>query len=173
MRNRQSSGRILGSLMGVALAAAIAAVAGVGTALAANRGVDIAGFSFSPQELTVAVGDTVTWTNSDAQRHTATADDGSFDTGPIAAATPASVTFSTAGTFAYHCKIHPQMTATIVVSAAASGGGTPPATDTSDPVRPGSMPVNGAVVAAGALAVAWLLGFALVRRRLALARREG
>ena len=101
-------------------------------ALAADHAVDIAGFAFSPQSVTVAVGDTVTWSNADAQNHTATANGGSFDTGTITSSTPKSVTFSAAGTFAYHCKIHPAMTATVVVEAAAGGGSAPP-TDT-DPV---------------------------------------
>src|SRR6476646_3019401 len=101
---------------------------GVGaTVLAADHAVDIAGFAFSPQSVTVGVGDSVTWTNADAQGHTATADDASFDTGTISNGSSKSVTFSTAGTFAYHCKIHPQMTATVVVEAAA---GSAPPTDT-------------------------------------------
>jgi plastocyanin len=93
--------------------------------VAANTGVDIAGFAFAPRSVTVHVGDTVTWANSDARSHTATADDGSFDTGPITNGASKSVTFSTAGTFAYHCAIHPTMTATVIVEAA-----TLPRTDT-------------------------------------------
>jgi plastocyanin len=104
------------------------------TVLAADHAVDIAGFAFSPQSVTVAVGDTVTWTNADAQNHTATADDASFDTGTIAGGTSKSVTFAAAGTFGYHCKIHPTMTATIVVQAAVGGGANPPPTDTLDPL---------------------------------------
>jgi plastocyanin len=88
-------------------------------AAAASTAVDIAGFAFAPQTVTVNVGDTVTWSNSDARSHTATADDGSFDTGTISNGASKSVTFSTAGTFAYHCSIHPQMTATVIVQAAA------------------------------------------------------
>ena len=49
-------------------------------------------------------------------QHTVTADDGSFDGGPLATGATFSQTFSTAGTFSYHCKIHPSMTATITVS---------------------------------------------------------
>jgi plastocyanin len=104
-------------------------LSGVGAAaLAADHGVDIAGFAFSPDTITVKVGDSITWTNGDAVSHTATADDASFDTGTIAAGSSKSATFTTVGTFAYHCKIHTTMTATVVVSAA--GSGTPPATDT-------------------------------------------
>ena len=122
--------------------------------LAADHAVDIAGFAFSPQTVAIAVGDTVTWTNADAQGHTATADDASFDTGTIANGTSKSATFATAGTFAYHCRIHPSMTATIVVA------GAPPATDTVDatPVSPGGQ-------AWGLLALAALGGLGLARRR--------
>jgi plastocyanin len=122
----------------VAVAAgAVLALSVVPAALAADHAVDIAGFAFSPKTITVKVGDTVTWSNADAQGHTATADDGSFDTGTITSSTPKSASFATAGTFAYHCKIHPQMTGTVVVEAAAGGAGSSaPPTDT-DLVRDG------------------------------------
>src|SRR4029079_10813056 len=82
---------------------------GVGaTVLAAEHAVDIAGFAFSPGSVTVTVGDTVTWTNADAQNHTATADDASFDTGTIACNTSKSVTLSTAVKFDYHLQLATQ-----------------------------------------------------------------
>ena len=84
-------------------------------ALAADQAVAISGFSFSPGSVTIAVGDTVTWTNSDAQAHTATADDGSWDTGTLANGASGTITFSTAGTFAYECSIHPQQMRGLVV----------------------------------------------------------
>jgi plastocyanin len=111
----------------VAASAVVALVLALApSVLAADHAVDIAGFAFSPTSITVSVGDTVTWSNADAQSHTATADDGSFDTGTITSSTPKSVTFSAAGTFAYHCKIHPAMTATVIVAAATA---TAPTTD--------------------------------------------
>ena len=125
-------------------------------ALAVDHGVDIAGFAFSPESVAVAVGDTVTWSNADAQNHTATANGGSFDTGTIGGGTSKSVTFSTAGTFAYHCKIHPSMTGTIVVEAAAA----PPPTDAA---ILGSNDPGGPAVAL--LALAAMLGLVLGRRR--------
>jgi plastocyanin len=79
-------------------------------------GLTIQGFAFSMPELQVSVGDTVTWTNNDAVPHTATADDGSFDTGSISQGESASITFDTPGTYTYKCAFHPGMTATIVVS---------------------------------------------------------
>jgi len=72
--------------------------------------------SFTVKEVDVAVGGSVVFDNQDGQAHTATADDGSFDTGHIDGGTKKSVTFAKAGTFAFHCSIHPSMKATVVVS---------------------------------------------------------
>ena len=79
MAQRRLRARFLGGTVGALLA--MGAVSG--TALAADHAVSIAGSSYSPANVTVAVGDTVTWTNSDQISHTATADGGSFDTGPL------------------------------------------------------------------------------------------
>jgi len=79
-------------------------------------------YFFSPASVSVAVGDTVTWHNSGQQPHTATADDGSFDTGTIQPGGSGSHTFNTAGTFSYICTIHPNMKGTVRVLAASSGG---------------------------------------------------
>ena len=77
--------------------------------------VTIKNFAFGPASLSVAAGTTVTWTNDDTAAHTATADDGTFDSSSIAPGATFSQTFDTAGTFAYHCSIHPNMTAPIEV----------------------------------------------------------
>jgi plastocyanin len=75
---------------------------------------------YSPNPVMVQVGQEVNWLNSDTIAHTAT-DSGVFDTGSIAptSAADAPVTFSTVGTFNYHCTIHPNETASVVVTAAA------------------------------------------------------
>ncbi len=86
-----------------------------GGSTASGTEVTIAGFAFSPATLIVAVGDTVTWTNTDTAVHTVTADDGSFDSGSLGTGGTFTHTFDTAGSYAYHCTIHPGMTATIVV----------------------------------------------------------
>jgi plastocyanin len=72
---------------------------------------------FTPGQLTVATGTTVKWQNNDSVDHQPTADDGSafqfsFIDGP---GENHGVTFATAGTFTYHCMIHPNMTGTIKV----------------------------------------------------------
>src|SRR6185312_3364580 len=80
-----------------------------------KNAVVIQNFAFSPAALTVKVGDQVTWTNQDSATHSATADDGSFDTGVLQNGQSGSVTFSKPGTYTYHCSVHPMMKATIVV----------------------------------------------------------
>jgi len=89
---------------------------------AATGAVTIRDFSFGPATVTVHVGDTVTWANAGPTDHTATANDGAFDTGQLRAGQSASHTFTRAGTFAYHCSLHPFMRGTVQVVAAASGG---------------------------------------------------
>ena len=87
----------------------------VGSA-AGKEAVTIKNFAFAPPEIDVKVGQTVTWTNQDSTGHTVTADDGSFDSKELPNGQTFSQTFSKAGTFSYHCSIHSQMKATVVVS---------------------------------------------------------
>jgi plastocyanin len=81
----------------------------------AANSVSIVNMSFSPATLTVTAGTNVTWTNNDGMTHTVTADDDSFDSGNITMGSKFSKVFPTAGTFSYHCTIHPTMKGTIVV----------------------------------------------------------
>jgi plastocyanin len=126
-----------------AAAAALTMWLAASAALAADSAVTIAGFAFDPATVTIQVGDSVTWTNDDSAPHTATAEDGSFDTGQLATGDSETVTFDTAGTFDYICSIHPQMTGSVVVEAAGAsaapttGGGaiTPAPTDTVAPLN--------------------------------------
>ena len=71
--------------------------------------VTIAGTAFSTAELTVAVGDTVTWTNMDPYPHTATSKTGGFDSGNIAPDKSWKYTAKKKGEFPYICTIHPSM----------------------------------------------------------------
>jgi plastocyanin len=75
----------------------------------------ISGFAFGPSPITVAKNASITWQNKDNVAHTATADDGTWDTGTIAPGASKSLIFANAGTFAYHCTVHPMMKATAVV----------------------------------------------------------
>ncbi len=124
MDRRRRRMTVMAGLAGVALATGLV----TGAVMAADEDVAISGFSYSPSTVTVNVGDTVTWTNSDAQAHTATGD--GWNTGDLGNGDSGSITFRSAGTFAYMCGIHPAMRGTVVVRAT---GGTTPPTDT-DPL---------------------------------------
>lgn len=83
----------------------------------AQAPVTIANMEFSPDPVAIKVGDTVIWTNKDRSTHTATADDGSFDTGRIPpGGTSKPISFQSAGEVSYHCMIHPSMSGTVTVS---------------------------------------------------------
>jgi len=77
--------------------------------------VDIVEFTYQPDPVVVQAGGKVIWQNQDTAPHTATADDGSFDTGTIEKGKIGSETFKDAGTFTYFCEIHPTMHGTVEV----------------------------------------------------------
>ena len=77
--------------------------------------VEINDFMFMPATLTVPVGTTVTWKFDDSTQHTVSANDNSFASSPMASGQTFTHTFTSAGTVAYHCSIHPFMTGTIIV----------------------------------------------------------
>jgi plastocyanin len=79
--------------------------------------VEIQDMAFKPSSLTTKKGLTITWTNKDSVSHTVTSDSGNeLASGTIAPGATYSHTFSTVGTFSYHCSIHPNMTGTITVT---------------------------------------------------------
>ena len=78
--------------------------------------VTIKDFQFTPATTSAPTGSKVTWTNNDTTAHTVTFDDGSADSGNLAPAATFDQTFTTAGTFAYHCTIHSQMKGTVTVT---------------------------------------------------------
>ena len=74
------------------------------------------GIAFNPAEVTVGVGDTVTWTNNDSVGHDVTADSfSSGDPGGMAPGDTFEHTFEEAGTFDYVCTVHPGMEGSVVV----------------------------------------------------------
>ena len=170
MADRQLRTRIIRALGGGAVVAALVA----GTALAADQAVAIGGFAFSPATITVAVGDTITWTNNDPQTHTATADDASWNSGNIAGGGGTkAVTFTTAGTFPYHCAIHSSMTGTVTVTAAApapGAGATTPPTDAAPTGGTGGDSADGSLAGVLFMAVAGAVGLWATWRRLAAGR---
>lgn len=85
-------------------------------ARAATHTVTIKNMAFSPANLTIAAGDTVTWINEDRPRHSALEMNGAFDTGLLSTGDSASLTFPSAGTFDYRCGPHRNMRGTITVT---------------------------------------------------------
>jgi plastocyanin len=78
--------------------------------------VSMEGIAFNPAEVTVKVGDTVTWTNNDSVDHDVTGDDfESGDAGGLASGDTFEHTFDEAGTFDYVCTVHPGMEGTVTV----------------------------------------------------------
>lgn len=90
-------------------------IASARRAEAATHQVSIKNMKFSPAALTVAPGDQITFTNEDGAPHTATATDGSFDTGRLAKGESATITAPAAGEYAYICAVHPMMKGTLTV----------------------------------------------------------
>lgn len=77
--------------------------------------VEIVEFTYQPDPVVVRTGGKVIWQNEDTAPHTATADDGSFDTGNLMRGKIKSETFKEAGTYPYFCAIHPTMHGTVEV----------------------------------------------------------
>jgi plastocyanin len=90
--------------------------AGGGAAASGGGEVRIAGFAFAPATLTAKVGQRVSWTHQDpGASHTVTADQGQFRSGELAQGDGFTHVFRTAGSFAYHCAVHPDMRGTVQV----------------------------------------------------------
>jgi len=120
---------------------------GTTPALDSTTTVEISNNAFNPPQLNVAPGTTVRFVNNDNVSHTATADNGVFDTGVLQPGYSLDVVLEGAGTVPYHCELHPEMQGSIVVgeagqaSEAAEGGGAEEgATTTEDP--PASDPMQ-------------------------------
>jgi plastocyanin len=77
--------------------------------------VSIVDFAFDPSDLTVAVGETVTWTNTGSATHTVKWQDGEPESEQLLSGSTYERTFDTAGSFPYVCGIHSQMTGSITV----------------------------------------------------------
>jgi plastocyanin len=111
--------RIAGVVMPVIIALLLVAGSSRVTASdqpsAANAAVKIDNFVFGPQAITVPVGTTVTWTNSDDIPHTAVSTDGVFKSKVMDTDEKFSYTFTEAGTYSYYCSVHPKMTGQVVV----------------------------------------------------------
>jgi plastocyanin len=108
--------------LAVSSAACAALALGLATASTASSevAVTIVSRAYQPAALTIEAGQTVTWTNRGFTPHTVTAVGGEFDSGRLNLGESFKVTFSTPGTFAYACTIHPSMKGTVTVLAPGS-----------------------------------------------------
>jgi plastocyanin len=77
--------------------------------------VSIRNFTFTPANIRVSVGTTVTWTNNDAPTHTVSSRDGTFDSGSLSTGATFQYTFAQKGTYEYYCKFHTSMNGKVVV----------------------------------------------------------
>jgi plastocyanin len=130
VRRLAAAGAIAFVLLG--LPSTAPSLTGPSMARGATHTIEIGDGFFSPASLTVAVGDTVTWTNVDDSPHTVTAT-GAFDSGNLNGGQTFSHTFDAVGTFTYVCLYHDEMVATITVVAASTGSGQAPAAATPAP----------------------------------------
>lgn len=94
---------------GAALVALVLSLALATGAAAAPQSVDVQFDSFSPSQLDLLPGETVTWSNVSPRVHTVTSDSGLFDAGELAPGAAFARTFDAPGAYAYHCTIHAGM----------------------------------------------------------------
>lgn len=99
-----------GPIIGVSLAL------GALSAQDAKGSITIDNFTFSPGDLTIPVGTTVTWLNHDDIPHSVVEKDKTFRSKALDTDDSYSFTFTTAGTFEYFCGLHPHMTGKIIVT---------------------------------------------------------
>jgi plastocyanin len=90
--------------------------AATGGAAVTTNAVSIANFAFSPATVTVRVGATVTWTNTDEEPHTVVAPGTGVKSAALGTGAKYSYTFTKPGSFSYFCSIHPFMRGTVVVT---------------------------------------------------------
>jgi amicyanin len=95
--------------------ATAASLPGAPSAPTGARAVAIANMAFNPASMTIPLGATVTWTNTDPVAHTVTAVGGAFNSGHLNPGQSFSYRFDKAGTFDYQCTYHPYMKGTIIV----------------------------------------------------------
>ena len=81
----------------------------------AAASIAIDNFSFTPKEITVAAGTTITWVNRDDVPHTVVSPDKKFRSKALDTDDQFSFTFADTGTYNYFCSVHPMMTGKIIV----------------------------------------------------------
>jgi plastocyanin len=112
-----SGERMNRSIIAVCLVAVCAASLSAAPKKAAKHDVSIDDMKFTPDNLTIIVGDSVEWTNNDDRDHTVIAKDGSFKSDNLGGGSTYQYTFKKAGKFPYGCSLHPRMKASVTVNA--------------------------------------------------------
>jgi plastocyanin len=96
--------------------AGVSTTGGVSTTAGQSEAqVTIKGFAFDPATVTIKVGESMVWTNEDSANHTVVGDRGEFQSGDLAKGDTFAFAFATAGTYSYHCGVHPGMKGTVIV----------------------------------------------------------
>ena len=101
-------------ILGLGFATAAAAILRTGRARAEDIAVHIDNFVFEPQQLTVKVGQSVTWTNRDDIPHTVVCA-GKFRSKTLDTDGKFTFAFAAAGEYKYFCSLHPHMTGVVKV----------------------------------------------------------
>ncbi len=109
---RRDTLRLGAALAALPLTATIARADGHATA----HTVVIKDFAFTPKNIEIKAGDSITWVNEDNMRHSATDLNGAFDTGLLDQGQEATLTFAGAGKFEYRCTPHANMRGTITIA---------------------------------------------------------
>lgn len=91
------------------------AFAGAGQEHRARVAVTIENYAYQPDPITIALGTTVVWTNRDEVQHTVVSNDKLFLSPELEANQHFEFTFKKAGTFPYHCSLHPEMKGEVIV----------------------------------------------------------
>jgi plastocyanin len=129
MTIRNVSGAPVGAfLFGVVIAAAVSISLRAGKAAAADPApakIEIDNFTFAPRQLIVKVGTTVIWRNRDDIPHAVASSTRVFKSKALDTDDTYAFTLTAAGTYAYFCSLHPQMTGTIVVEGQIGGDAMP------------------------------------------------
>jgi plastocyanin len=111
-RFASTRGLVVALLLGPVIGAML--VFGAVAAQDAANVVTIDNFTFTPKEITVAVGTTVKWVNHDDIPHTVVEKNTTFRSKALDTDDSYSFTFASAGSFDYFCGLHPHMVGKII-----------------------------------------------------------
>lgn len=76
----------------------------------------ITNFAFEPEVVKAKAGDTITWVNRDIAPHTATGDDGTWDTGTLSKGESTSIVVEVDMEAGYFCRFHPNMKGSVAIT---------------------------------------------------------